>query len=178
MSTEWIPLPVPAEDYEEFKHMVEYRQTQRGKAPAPSAEELSSGDLAVAGVVRAAFDDFQNWPMEALTRLAKASTITTLRFSEVMDLCAVEPGSLHSTEEIAETLDMSVAQWRAACRKMRPHLEKHYPEVPRHESGSHAGEPYWPLVDIAGRSLKVRDQLYVGITDEQARRWKRVRAGN
>jgi hypothetical protein len=33
----------------------------------------------------------------------------------------------------------------------------------------------WPLVTISGRHLKVPDQLYVGITAEQAERWTSVR---
>lgn len=173
MGTEWLLLAVPKQDYDELKHMVDFRQEQRGEAPAPSPEELRDSQLAIDAVVRAAFATHEPWPREALERLAAESTITTQRFARVMDLCAKTPGaqSRYSTEEIAEVTGMSVNEWRAACRKIRLHLEKHYPEVPRTTSGN----PEWPLVDMAGRNLGERDQLYVGITDEQARRWKQIR---
>ena len=176
MGTEWVLLAVPSQDYDELKHMVDFRQEQRGEAVAPSIEELRSTELAVAAVERNALDAHVPWPKEALERLAQESTATTERFAKAMDHCAQHPEHWVSTEEVADVIGVSVSEWRAACRKLRPHLNKHYPEVPRHDSGSHAGEPEWPLVDLAGRSRRVRDQLYVTITTEQAERWKSVRA--
>ncbi len=53
------------------------------------------------------------------------------------------------------------------------HLRKHYADVPVWEHDPYVGEPVWPLVTVSGRELKVRDQLYVGITEEQADRWNK-----
>ncbi|MGC5172119.1 hypothetical protein ACLQ2Q_15865 [Microbacterium sp. DT81.1] len=175
MATTWVLLPVPQEDYDELRHMVDFRQQQRGESSAPSAEELQGKQLAVNAALRAAFDEHKAWPASALARLAASTTATTLRFSQVMDLCSESPGSVFSTEEIAERTGMSVNEWRAACRKIGAHLRKHYPDAPHWDREPYIGEPMWPLVNISGRRLKVRDQLYVGVTQEQAKRWKSIR---
>lgn len=175
VATEWVLLPVPREDYAELKHMVEYRQQQRGKAASPSSEELRGDEIAVDTVLRAAFGEHKAWPPSALARLAEGSTLTTHRWARVMDLCAEEPGATFSTEEVSTKTGIPVNEWRDACRKIGAHLKKHYPDVPLWERDPHIGEPMWPLVAISGRHLKVRDQLYVGITEEQAERWKEVR---
>lgn len=175
-------LAVPEQDYEELKHMVDFRQEQRGEPSAPSAEQLRGEEVKIATEIRKSMDKFQTWPESALRRLAKGDTITTQRFSQVMDLCVrVRQDSpdfpIISTTDVAERTRMTVEQWRAACRKMNAHLEKHYPEVPRWpEDSRSAGRPFWPLVGVSGRSLGRYDELYVGITDEQAKLWKRVRA--
>ena len=181
MATTWMLMAVPAEDYDELRHMVEFRQAQRGEQPAPTVEELRSEDLKRAAVVRHAFEQHESWPQQALRRLADGSTATTERFSRVMDLCVTireESPDLPviSTTAIAERTGMTVEEWRAACRKIGAHLEKHYPDVPRWTEGASAeGRPMWPLVTISGRNLGVYDQLYVGVTSEQARRWQRIR---
>ena len=175
MTTEWVLLPVPQQDYAEFKHMVEQRQQQRGEATAPSTEELREDSLAVDTVVRAALVLHKVWPASALSRLAEESTLTTQRWATVMDLCAQNPGAMFSTQEVSAKTGIPVSKWRDACRKIGPHLRKRYPEVPKWEREPRAGAPMWPLVTISGRDLKVPDQLYVGITAEQAERWKSVR---
>ncbi|GAA5207606.1 hypothetical protein [Microbacterium kyungheense] len=143
------------------------------KHQPPTAEQVRDSQLAKDAVVRAAFAKHEPWPEHALARLAEGSAITTQRFAQVVDLCAATPGEDHrySTEELAEKTGMNVNEWRSACRKIRLHLEKHHPEIPRTD----AGNPEWPLVDMSGRTLGERDQLYVGITEEQARRWRTVR---
>lgn len=175
MATEWVLLPVPQEDYAELKQIVEYRQQQRGEAPSPSTEELRGDELAIDTVRRAAFGAHKAWPPSALMRLAEGSTLTTQRWAMVMDLCAQNPGAMFSTQDVSAKTGIPVNKWRNACRKIGAHLKKHYPEVPQWEREPHAGAPMWPLVTISGRDLKVPDQLYVGITAEQAERWTSVR---
>lgn len=175
MVTEWVLLPVPQEDYAELKHMVEYRQQQRGESALPSAEVLRGNELAADMVKRAEFGGHKAWPVAALARLAAGSTFTTKRWTKVIDLCAAHPGEVFSTEEVSEKTGLSINEWRDACRKITAHLKKHYPDVPLWDRAPDVGGPMWPLVTIAGKNLKVRDQLYVGITEEQAKRWKEVR---
>lgn len=175
MVTKWVLLPVPKDDYAELKQTVEYRQHQRGEMSHPSLEELRRDELVIDTIKRAAFGKHKVWPTSALERLAEESTLTTQRFARAMDLCAKTPGKVFSTEEVSAKLGISLNEWRAACRKIGVHLEKHYPEVPRLEHGPSAGKPMWPLVPISGRYLKVPDQLHVGITAEQAERWMSVR---
>lgn len=176
MTTNWILLPVPEEDHAELQRTVEHRQRQRGEAISPSAHELRGDDLVIDTVLRAAFGEHKSWPASALARLAEGSTLTTERWAKVMDLCADAPEwTTFSTEEVSAKTGISVNEWRDACRKIGAHLKKHYPDVPLWERKPYVGDPVWPLVTIAGRDLKVRDQLYVGITPEQARRWKKVR---
>lgn len=175
MSTEWVLLPVPKEDYTELKQIVEHRQQQRGEVSHPSLKELRRDELVIDTIERAAFGKHKVWPVSALERLAKESTVITQRFARAMDLCAKTPSKVFSTEEMSARLGISVNEWRAACRKIGVHLEIHYPEVPLVEHGRWAGKPMWPLMAISGRDLKKRDQLYVGISAEQAERWMSVR---
>ena len=88
-----------------------------------------------------------------------------------MDLCSKNPEKLFSTEDIEANRELTIEEWRTAWRRIPPHLKKHYPDVPVWSRGKHEGEPELPLVTMAGRRLKVKDQLYVGMTHEQAARW-------
>lgn len=167
---------MPEEDHDELRRTVEYRQRQRGEAVSPTKEELRGDELAVSTVRRVAFDEHKVWPLSALGRLAEGSTLTTQRWAKVMDLCAGAPeGAIFSTQEVSARTGIAVNEWRDACRKIGAHLRKHYPDVPIWDHEPYAGEPVWPLVTISGRNLKVQDQLYVGITPEQANRWRQVR---
>lgn len=174
MVTEWKLLAVPSADYDELKHMVDFRQEQRGEALAPSIDELRSTEMSVAAVERNALDAYVPWPQSALERLAEEKYITTERFARAMDVCAETPEKWYSTEDIAEALDITVNEWRAACRKLRPHLVKHYPDAPD-APNKEPGYVEWPVSALAGRDRAVRDQLYIALTVEQARRWKAVR---
>jgi hypothetical protein len=175
MTTTWILLPVPELDLPEVKALVEKRQSERGEPLAPSTDQISGGELTVDAVRRNAFVAHSAWPTNALARLAEGNTLTTQRWAQVLDLCSTHPGDLFSTEDVVAQTDLSLNEWRDACRKITLHLKKHYTDVPLWEHEPYIGEPVWPLVTVSGRSLKVRDQLYVGITVEQAARWKRVR---
>jgi hypothetical protein len=176
MVTDWVLMAVPSTDYDELKALVDARQQERGEAKAPSIEQLRSTQLAVAAVERNALDAYVPWPVSALNRLSTEATVTTERFARAMDVCAAQPETWFSTEEIAQRLDITVNEWRAACRKLRAHLNKHYPDVPQ-APGKEPGFLEWPVVALAGRERAVYDQLYIAVTAEQARRWKDVREG-
>lgn len=175
MTTKWVLLPVPELDYRDLKALVERRQSERGEPSMPSTELIIGGELSVDAVRRAAFDAHQAWPATALARLAEGNTLTTHRWVQVLDLCSRHPDVLYSTADVVAQTDLSVNEWRDACRKITAHLKKHYADAPLWEQEPHVGQPVWPLVAVGGRELKVRDQLYVGITEEQAKRWREVR---
>lgn len=169
--TEWMQLAVPSWDYEELRAIVTRRQLERGEPASPPAEAIVQKPSSADAVREAALADHQPWPEEALARLALGTTITTQRWTQVLDLLSAKPGKFYSTSEIAEITGMRVEEWRAACRKTSAHLRKHYPDVPVRENGN----PWWPSADIAGRTVKASDEVYFGVTEEQARRWRTVR---
>jgi len=55
--------------------------------------------------------------------------------------------------------------WRDAPRKLPQHLTAHFPK-----------NIEWPLKPVGGRELGEDDQVYWGITVEQAKRWAQARA--
>lgn len=168
--TSWNLVPVPQQDVENLRQIVEDRQSLRRSPSAPPVDQLIS-DLAY----RAVFDQHTPWPVKALARLAKSSTVTTVRFIRVMDLCAESPGVLHSAKEIHDTLGISAKQWERTCRRITALLPARYRDVPRWGNGEYVGELMWPLVGIPTPTTHSREPRYVGITIEQARRWKSVR---
>ena len=171
MATTWVLMAVPSTEYELFKQMVDDRQRERGEPLAPPIEELRSAQLAAAAAERAALEAHQPWSKEDLHRFAASTTATTERFTRLMDICADKPGEWVSSEEVAEALGITLNEWRAACRKLPPHLTKHYADAPRRADGAVER----PMVFLAGRNRGVRDQLYVTLTAEQAKRWRAVR---
>ena len=80
-----------------------------------------------------------------------------------------------SSDLASPDVDLTVNEWRDACRKIGTHLRANYEDVPRWEREPYRGQPMWPLVSVSGRELKVKDQLYVAITRDQAARWVKVR---
>jgi hypothetical protein len=60
---------------------------------------------------------------------------------------------------------MGINEWRDAPRKLPQHLTAHFP-----------ANIEWPLKAVGGRELGKDDQVYWGISIEQTRRWKQVRA--
>lgn len=175
--TEWKLLPVPAADYDELSAVVTKRQVQRGEEVAPDADVISNDDAVVDAVRAAAYSKHTAWDEVPLARIAEGRTLTTQRWTTVMDLLAKNPGPGNelSTTRIVELTDLTLNEWRDACRKIRPHLEKNYPDAPVWDYGRHAGGVMWPVVGISGKELKQYDELYVGITEEQARNWLAVR---
>lgn len=172
MATTWVLMAVPSTEYALFKQMVDDRQRERGEPLAPPIAELRSSQLAAEAAERAALDAHQPWPEDALRRFAAATTATTERFTRLMDICADKPGQWMSSEEVAEALGITLNEWRAACRKLPPHLTKHYSDAPHRTDGAVER----PMVFLSGRDRGVRDQLYVTLTAEQAKRWRAVRA--
>jgi hypothetical protein len=171
----WTLLPVPEQDFEDLKHMVDYRQAQRSAGIAPRLADEVATNFASDTALRAAFEAHKPWSQSALSWLAKSSTVTTARFTQVMDLCAETPEVLYTPEDIAEKLHMSVAQWRKACRRLRKQLRKTYTAIPKRERDPDVRKSRSPLVRVFTRTPDGRNQLCVGITREQARRWKSIR---
>jgi hypothetical protein len=183
MTTNWKLLPVPEQDYDELRATVNARQGERGEPSAPPAEQLRADALRRDAVVREVLTRQEPWPMEALARLAAGDFITTERFTRVMDLCVAlrqtQPDfPFISTSEIEDNdgIEMTADEWRAACRRLNSHLDQHYSDVPRWPSETEwQGRHFWPLANLSGRAIGKKDELYVGITEEQAKRWKQVR---
>jgi hypothetical protein len=174
MVTKWVLLPVPAQDADSIEIDIAARQRKRGEPTSPSVGELSDDELASEMLRRTTFGAFIPWPESALERLAAATTETTRRWSIVMTLCAESPGTLFSTTNISERTELTIEEWRTACRHITPHLRKHYKDAPLWGPGSYEGSTEWPLVTMSGRQLKLRHELHVGITEEQAKRWLAV----
>lgn len=67
-----------------------------------------------------------------------------------------------------------MSPWQHAARQVSVELRKRFADTaPRWTDGRYKGGFILPLVLISGRNLKAdKDQLYVGVTPEQARRWK------
>lgn len=159
---EWIPLMVRAEDYLELAGLVADREQGRPDAvPGPAA--VAAGDDAAA---RDELDLLVPWDEKALIQLAEGRTVTTRRWTLAMDVCSRHVGQFLSTEQVAAEAGMEVTEWRDAPRKISRHLEAHY------------DVPGWPLKGIDARRIGKNDgQVYWGINQEQALRWRRVRSG-
>ena len=82
-----------------------------------------------------------------------------------MDVMCNHVGEFISSAQLAAEAGMPINHWRDAPRKLPSHLAKHY--EPNLE---------WPLKAVGGRDLKKDDQVYWGITAQQAQRWVQVRA--
>lgn len=171
MSTNWILLPVPSSDYDNLRAEIVTAQAERGEPTAPMAKEVAKTSLIRSMAERTTLEGHISWPIDALSRLAENSTKTAQRWSTVLDLCAKNPGKFYSTQEIAEMTTLSVNEWRDACRKISAHIIANYPDAPTWTNGPVEGKPVWPASAVSGRELQTKDQLYVGLTDEQARLW-------
>jgi hypothetical protein len=87
------------------------------------------------------------------------------RWARAMDVASEHPEEFLSTVQIANASGMSINEWRDAPRKLPQHLTAHFP-----------ANIEWPLAAVGGRELGKDDQVYWGITAEQAQRWLQVRA--
>jgi hypothetical protein len=107
------------------------------------------------------------WSVEALRQLARsgATFVTAERWGRAMDVMCGHVGTFVSSAQLAAEAGMPISHWRDAPRKLPQHLAKHYPP-----------DLDWPLKGVGGRDLKQDDQVYWGITAEQAQRWLQVRA--
>ncbi|MDD1386763.1 hypothetical protein [Curtobacterium poinsettiae] len=77
--------------------------------------------------------------------------------------------------DIVENTDLTLNEWRDACRKLTAHLRANYEGLPKWASQPYFGEDIWPLATASGRNLHEDPQVYFGMTEEQAKRWRDVR---
>lgn len=177
MATIWKVLYVPEVDAEEFRAEIAARQLVRMEPPAPDIEEVDARHAHAEAVLRGALDRQPSWSSTALARLAEDNTKTGKRWVVVMDHCAENPGSWYSTEAIARETDLSVQDWRSACRTIK-RIFHHFDDIPVWPTGPYKGEMAWPLAAASGRSIGVKDQLYVAMNDKQAELWLEVRGAS
>jgi hypothetical protein len=166
--TNWVPLLVRQSDYVEFASLVAAREADRDSSVVITS--VSSEPVATsAGVPKEAelLATLKTWSLEALRQLAEsgAAFATADRWGKAMDVMCNHVGTFVSSAQLAAEAGMPINHWRDAPRKLPGHLIKHY--EPNLE---------WPLKAVGGRDLKKDDQVYWGITAEQAQRWVQVRA--
>jgi len=166
--TNWVPLLVRQTDYLEFASLVAARELDRND-PAPIAAVSSEPVSSSVGATKEAelLATLKTWSVEALRQLAESGTTfaTAERWGKAMDVMGNHVGEFISSAQLAAEAGMPINHWRDAPRKLPSHLAKHY--EPNLE---------WPLKAVGGRDLKKDDQVYWGITAEQAQRWAQVRA--
>ena len=172
---EWIPVLVRAEDYPEITALVAQREAVRACATDDAGTVDTSGQRRPVEASQAptglTLSGHPMWEIGDLQRLARGDTLTTQRWTRAMDVCAASPGVYLTTSQVAEAADMSVNEWRDACRKITRHLKAHYPGVPRDANG----EPVWPLHDWITPDSPA--EVSWAITDDTARLWQQVRGG-
>jgi hypothetical protein len=165
--TSWIPLLVRQEDYTDFAMQVASREV--GREDSVVIPSVASGSVApVAGSSKEdeLLATLKPWSMQALHQLADSSAtfVTAERWGKAMDVMCNHVGKFISSAQLAAEAGMPINHWRDAPRKLPSHLVRNY--EPNIE---------WPLKAVGGRELKKDDQVYWGITAEQAQRWLRVR---
>lgn len=122
----------------------------------------------------------QPWSTEAPDQLATDPSPILARWAKVIDACVQqtdlrnEPLFVLATDEVPDVTDVTVSQWQHAARQVSVEFRKRFADTaPRWTYGRHKGGFKLPLDLISGRNLKAdKDQLYVGVTPEEARRWK------
>jgi hypothetical protein len=163
----WIPLLVRQEAYAEFATQV--ASPEVGREDWTVIPSVTSGlGAATPGATKEAelLATLKPWSMDALGRLAEsgAEFATADRWGKAMDVMCDHVGEFISSDQLAAEAGMPINQWRDAPRKLPSHLTKHY--EPNIE---------WPLKAVGGRVLRKDDQVYWGITADQAQRWLQVR---
>lgn len=167
----WLPVLVRTEDYLAVATLIATREAQRqdGQAGARPAARRSAADDEIGVAPPAEYDPeahLVTWSVEQLKQLAESSFTTAQRWTQAIDVVAEHEGRLLSSEQVAALADMPIAAWRDAPRKIARHLQAHYKV------------PGWPLYGVGGRKLGLDDQVYWGISGEQAARWRQVRKGS
>lgn len=168
--TKWVPVMVRLEDYADFTSQVAAREAQRPEEPAESPH-VTTGMTQRGAKGEQELALLRTWSLEDLRRIDEtAHAFKTMdRWARALDAVSERPGpdGWMSTAEVADATGMSINEWRDAPRKLPQHLKAHFPEGIE-----------WPLKALSGRWLGKDDQVYWGITVEQARRWKQVRAAS
>ncbi len=166
----WLPVLVRTEDYLPVATLIATREAQRqgthsGTAPA-APRAVADGQIGIAPPAEYGPEvHLVAWPVEQFTKLAESSFTTAQRWVQAIDVVAKYEGRLLSSEQVAAMAKMPIAAWRDAPRKITRHLEAHYTV------------PGWPLYAVGGRKLGLDDQVYWGISTEQALRWRQARQG-
>lgn len=174
MTTSWIPLLVPREDYLELAGLIADRLDARGEpeslaefAAVTSVVESPADRATDQDVKKATLDSLHLWDLADLRRLATSTFATAQRWARAMDVCSRHVNKFLSTQDVAAESGMTVNEWRDAPRKLPRHLAAHYPNV-LHDK--------WPLAVLSARRLGINDgQVYWAINDEQAQRWLQIR---
>ncbi|WIB65610.1 hypothetical protein [Curtobacterium sp. MCBD17_040] len=174
MTTTWTMLPVPEQDADELRELVAERQRSRNQPVAPAPTEVRDRELLASAVKQGALDRRPPWTAAGYAHIAEGTSITMRRIREVMQLLAAHPEQWFSTEDIVEQTSLTLEEWRSACRNIRKRLNAEFPEAPVWPNGEYAGERVWPFTVISGRSIFVRDQLYVALSAAQAATWNEV----
>lgn len=163
----WVPLLVRLEDYAELANQVAASEARRPVEAEPTATRVAltktPGSPTKAQELLA---QLKPWNLDELRQIDANAPIykTMARWALAMDVASDHPEEFLSTAQIASESGMSINEWRDAPRKLPQHLTAHF----------RAGLE-WPLRAVGGRELGRDDQVYWGITLEQARRWKQVR---
>ena len=166
--SKWVPLLVRIEDYSELASQVAAREAERPDESGPTPETR----VALAATPRAAtkaeelLARLKPWSTDDLRQIIDtAPTYKTMaRWARAMDVAAEHPEEFLSTAQIASEAGMTINEWRDAPRKLPQHLTAHF-----------AANIEWPLAGVGGRELGKDDQVYWGLTAEQAQRWLRAR---
>jgi hypothetical protein len=167
----WLPLLVRAEDYVPVTTFIASREARRhGERLEGTHSPRGSAAEDAVGVFGPAEHDPElkvaTWPIDQLQQLANSTYLTAQRWTQAIDVVSPHPGRLLSSEQVAAMADMPINDWRDAARKLPQHLKAHY------------SVPDWPLYAVRGRLLGLDDQVYWGISTEQAALWRQVREGD
>lgn len=165
--SKWIPLLVREQDYLELAALVASREAGRNAESTGWPADSQPVDLTASSTREGKLlATLKPWSVVSLRQLADSAETyaTAMRWSKAMDVMLNHVGEFISSAQLAHEAGMTINQWRDAPRKLPSHLEKHY-------------EPQlgWPLKAVGGRELRKDDQVYWGITKEQAARWSQVR---
>ena len=167
--SKWIPLLVRIDDYAELAAQVAAREANRPDEAAPIPDTRVALVQTTEAMTKAEelLAQLKPWSLDELRQIivTRSTYKTMARWYLAMDVASRHPEEFLSTAQIASESGMSLNEWRDAPRKLPQHLTAHFP-----------ANIEWPLAAVGGRELGRDDQVYWGITIEQAKRWKQVRA--
>jgi hypothetical protein len=167
--SKWVPLLVRIEDYADLASQVAAREAKRPDEATrtPETRVTLSETPRAATKAEELLARLKPWSLDELRQIIVTTPTykTMARWARAMDVASDHPEEFLSTAQIASESGMSINEWRDAPRKLPQHLTAHFP-----------ANIDWPLEAVGGRELGKDDQVYWGITIEQAQRWKQVRA--
>lgn len=167
--SKWVPLLVRIEDYSELASQVAAREAKRPDEADLTPEPRVTLAQTPKGTTKAEelLARLKPWSLDELRQIIDTATTykTMARWARAMDVASDHPEEFLSTAQVARESGMSINEWRDAPRKLPQHLTAHFP-----------ANIEWPLAAVGGRELGKDDQVYWGITAEQAQRWLQVRA--